>query len=144
LKDSGCHRIEILLNIFGNVKSLHSLNRAVHFEREVEDTSTTHFEFSSGTIGLLTVTHAATENVDTLDIYGTKGSIHIPVLNQGAVHIVTRESKRIEDFPPPENFHRFLIEDFIDAVLNDRQPVVDGNVGLAVEEIITKIYTETA
>src|SRR5262245_28686180 len=115
--DFGCHRIEVLVNIFGSIKQVTSMVVNVTFDREVEDTATSLFQFESGTCAVLSVTHAANEPRDTLDVYATAGSIHVPVLNAGAMTIKIRDGERIETHPPATNVHQPLIEDFVQAVL---------------------------
>ena len=75
--DFGCHRIEVLINLFGSIKETQSLVGNVLFSREVEDTALAVFRFESGLQAALSVTHAVGLPADTLDIYGSKGSIKI-------------------------------------------------------------------
>jgi predicted dehydrogenase len=138
--DFGCHRIEILLNIFGPIKNTQGFVGNVLFDREVEDTSAAFFQFERGARGTLTVTHAAYEPQDTLDIFGSHGSIHVPILNQGAMRIKTAAGERSETHPPHPNFHQPLIDDFTRAVLNGREPRVGGDIGRAVARIEEEIY----
>ena len=140
MMDFGCHRLEVLTDLFGKVKKTSSLVSNTYFEREVEDTATALLEFDSGTSASVTVTHAAQESCDTLDIYGTKGSIHIPVLNKGMMNIRTAESEREEQHPPHRNVHLPLISDFADAIANGTDVRVDGSTGLEVAGLIRKIY----
>jgi predicted dehydrogenase len=139
--DFGCHRIEALVNIFGPVKYVTSIVSNVVFNREVEDTASALFQFESGTCGVLAVTHAASEPRDTLDVFGTQGSISVPVLNAAEMRIRTRNGERSESHPPAANFHQPLIEDFVEAVLTNRQPVVSGEVGRMVAAIEREIYS---
>lgn len=140
MKDFGCHRLEVLTNLFGTVTDLKSLVANVAFEREVEDTATALMQFETGTCATLTVTHASRTPQDTLDIFGTEGSIHIPVLNKGDMHIRTGNSERTENHPPASNIHEPLIEEFADAVLNNREPRVNGETGRLIEVLEEKIY----
>jgi predicted dehydrogenase len=140
MKDFGCHRLEVLLNLFGAAKNLKSLITNVVFEREVEDTAAVLLQFEHGTFANLTITHAAREPQDTLDIFGTQGSIHIPVLNQAEIKIKTGDNERIEFHPPNTNLHQPLIEEFADAVLADRQPKLNGEIGKMIEVLMHKIY----
>ena len=89
--DFGCHRIEVLLNIFGIIKYTKGFISKIAFDREVEDTATAFFSFESGPNAVLNISYAAWEPQDTLDIYGDKGSIYVPVLN-GQYH--DRKNKR--------------------------------------------------
>ncbi|MEP7075703.1 MAG: Gfo/Idh/MocA family oxidoreductase [Acidobacteriota bacterium] len=143
MMDFGCHRIEVFINLFGRVRTVKSLVSNHIFHREVEDTASATFDFENGTCASLTVTHAAKESEDTLDIYGTAGSIHIPVLNAGVMKVVSEDRERIESHPPHANLHLPLIEDFADAVSTGREPQVDGNTGREVARLIDEIYGRT-
>ena len=138
--DFGCHRIEVLTSLFGRIAKVSAQVANVVFEREVEDTATALFQFERGTCATLAVTHAAREPQDTLDIFGTQGSIHIPNLNEGAMRLVSAEGEKCEAHPPNPNLHLPLIEDFVDAVINDREPLVNHETGRMVAMIEEKIY----
>ncbi|MDQ6785457.1 MAG: Gfo/Idh/MocA family oxidoreductase [Acidobacteriota bacterium] len=140
MMDFGCHRIEVLTNLFGQTQRVESIVANVAFEREVEDTATAIFQFELGMCANLTVTHAAFEPQDTLDIFGTNGSIHVAILNRGELKITTNNGERTENHPPHQNVHQPLIEDFTEAVLNDREPLVNGKTGKMVAQIEEKIY----
>lgn len=138
--DFGCHRIEVLVNILGPIKKVRAITANVLFEREVEDIATALFQLEGGTIGVLSVTHAAREPQDTLEIFGSLGSIHVPALNDGTMKITGDEGKRIETHSPHANLHEPLIRDFVEAVMNDREPAVGGDVGRMVARIEDEIY----
>jgi predicted dehydrogenase len=138
--DFGCHRLEVLTNIFGPVAKVSAQTARVVFEREVEDTATALFRFERGSVATLAVTHAAREPQDTLDIFGTQGSIHISNLNEGVMRVVCATGERCEMHPPNPNLHLPLIEDFVDAVINDREPLVNHETGRMVALIEEQIY----
>ena len=138
--DFGCHRIEILLSLFGPVRQTVGLTASVIFEREVEDTAVAALTFASGPCATVTVTHAAIEPRDTLRVYGTAGSIHINILNSGDLAIVRDGQERRESHPPAPNLHQPLVEDFVAAVSAGRGPQVDGDIGRAVAAIEARIY----
>ena len=138
--DFGCHRIEVFTNLFGAVRRFESLVSNDILGRGVEDTASAIFQFENGTCASLTVTHASVEPQDTLDVYGTKGSIHIPMLNLGQMKIKIGDAEKYESHPPAANFHEPLIEDFADAVLLDREPLVDGAAGREVSRLVEEIY----
>ena len=142
--DFGCHRIEVFANLFGTVRRVESIVSNDVFGRGVEDTASAIFQFESGVCASLTVTHATTDARDTLEIYGTSGSILIPALNMGKMAITTVEGERTESHPPTANFHEPLIEDFARAVLDDREPRVDGTAGREVSRLIEEIYERGA
>lgn len=138
--DFGCHRIEVLLNIFGKIKSVKGFADNIIFDREVEDTCTAHIAFESGPKAILNVSHAVFERQDTLDIFGTKGSLHVPRLNGENLTIITAEKQWPEQHTPAANLHEPLIDDFARAVLENKEPKVNGQTGQAVALIEQQIY----
>jgi len=142
--DFGCHRIEVLINLFGRVKQVKSIFANLLFDREVEDTATALLEFENGPQAIISVTHAAREPQDSLEIFASQGSIHVPVLNDGSVKITTQNDERNETHSPHANLHLPLIDDFVQAMLDKRKPRVDGNVGREVARIGEMIYADHA
>ncbi len=140
MMDFGCHRIEVLLDVFGPIKNTRAVVNRRFFERQVEDTATALFEFDSGVHGTLSAYHAAFESRDSIEIYGTTGSLLINNLNQGELRILTQNGERLEHWPPHANLHLPLIDDFTNAVLEDRLPGVTGAHGRAVSQILDDIY----
>jgi len=142
--DFGCHRIEVLMHLFGEPKEIRGITSNALFTREVEDTATAIFRFASGACATLTVSHAANEPQDTLQVFGSAGSVHVASLNEGTLRIVTEKGERIEALPPAENLHKPLIEDFVTAVINNREPAVTGAIGRTVARIEQEIYGKSA
>lgn len=140
MMDFGCHRLEVLTNLFGAARRTESILANVEFKHEVEDTAAVLLQFESGLCASVVVTHAAHEPQDTLDIFCTKGSLHIPVLNKGELHIKTADGERSESHPPAANIHQPLIADFADAVLTNREPRVGGETGRLIASIEDEIY----
>ncbi len=138
--DFGCHRIEVLLNIFGSIDKVISHYANLLFDIEVEDTATAILQFKKKIMGILTVTRAVYEQKDTLDIYGTKGSIHVPVLNNGIFKIITNAEERFEEHPPPKNPHITLIEAFNNSIIYNHPLEVNGYLGREVTAIEDQIY----
>jgi predicted dehydrogenase len=137
--DFGCHRIEVLLDILGEVRDVKATLANTFFDREVEDTATAVFQFERGTCGTLTVTHAVREAQDTFALFCSHGSIHIPVLNAGTMRVVTPDGERIETHPNAANIHQPLIDDFAAAILENRDPIVTGEIGRAVALVEEKV-----
>jgi predicted dehydrogenase len=139
--DFGCHRIEVLLDLLGPVSEVHGFADNVRYgEREVEDTCVAHLRFRAGAVAVLAVTHAAQESRDTLEVLGTRGSAHVAVLNQGTLRVVTPAGTREEHHPPHPNLHLPLVEDFVAAIREGREPAVGGETGLEVARVVARIY----
>lgn len=144
MMDFGCHRLEVLSHLFGETEKIESVMTSKNFHREVEDTATATIKFVSGVIANLTVSHAALEPQDTLDIFCSRGSLQVALLNKGALRITSSDSVRTEHHPPNKNLHLPLIADFTDAVIKDRKPEVTGDVGLSVAKMEAEIYKNAA
>jgi predicted dehydrogenase len=144
MMDFGCHRLEVLTDLFGGATAVESMTANIVFDREVEDTAAVLLRFGDGPCACVVVTHAANEPQDTLDIFGRLGSIHIPILNKGDVRIATAEGERTESHPPRANIHAPLIKDFADAVIQNRDPRVSGQVGRLIAELEDRIYSAGA
>ena len=139
--DFGCHRLEVLLDLLGPVERVSGAATNVRFrEREVEDTSVAHLVFRSGAQAVLAVSHAAGAPRDSFEIVGTEGSIQVPVLNLGLLRLITADGETEESHPPHANLHQPLVQDFVDAVRDRRDPAVTGQHGQAVAQALDAIY----
>jgi predicted dehydrogenase len=139
--DFGCHRIQVLLHLFGPVQTVKAITSRALFDREVEDTAVASFEFADGTLATLTVSHAVAEPKDTFVVWGSEGSIVIDVLNEGKISVRSKTDERTELHPPAPNIHQPLIDDFVRAIIDNRQPLVTGETGRAVARVEEEIYT---
>lgn len=139
--DFGCHRIEVLLDIFGDVTDVKATLANTLFDREVEDLATAVFRFERGTSGTLTVAHSVREPQDTFDLFCSRGSLHIPVLNEGTMRVLTPDGDRTESHPNAKNIHQPLIDDFARAVIENRDPIVTGEIGRNVAAVEDRIFS---
>ena len=79
-------------------------------------------------------------NHDTFDLFCSRGSIHVPVLNLGTMRVINEQGERVEEYPAARNIHQPLIEDFVTALIEGRSPVVFGEIGRNVAEIVERVY----
>ena len=138
--DFGCHRIEVLLNLFGDVAEVEGVRANVLFDRRVEDAAVATLRFAPGPLAVVSVAHAAAEPQDTLDVFGSEGSLHVAKLNGAELRIVRDGTERVELHPAPHNLHLPLIQQFVDAVLDDATPAVNGVAGRAVNRVLETVY----
>jgi UDP-N-acetyl-2-amino-2-deoxyglucuronate dehydrogenase len=142
MMDFGCHRLEVLVNLLGEVDGIASSISKSVYQREVEDTAVATLHFTAGATATVSVTHATNIPKDTLQIFGTDGGIEIPVLNSGRLIVTTGADQREENLPPADNIHQPLVEDFVESVSCDRDPTVDGHAGRYISQLLEKIYDE--
>ncbi len=143
MMDFGCHRLEVLTNLFGKVAEIKSVIGNAVLTRETEDTAIASLKFESGVFATVTVTHAAFEPKDTLSIFGTKGSLHIPVLNKDEIIIKSENGTRTEIHPNYKNVHLPLIAAFTEDVLNNEEPQISGETGKLIAELEDEVYQNT-
>jgi predicted dehydrogenase len=140
MMDFGCHRLEVLVHLFGRARRVSALTANVVFDREVEDTAAAILEFERGPCATVAVSHCVHDRQDTLDVFGTRGSIRCALLNAGELRIIADGRERVETHAPAANAHLPLIEDFVDAIATRRDPAVNGDVGRHVSAIEDRIY----
>jgi predicted dehydrogenase len=143
MADFGCHRLEVLRHLLGSVARVTSVVANVALDREVEDTAAALLQFERGACAVVAVTNAAAERQDTLDVFGTRGSIRVASLNAGDIVVRIGSEERVESHPPATNVHLPLVEEFVDAVRSGRSPAVDGGAGRAIAAIQDEIYAHT-
>jgi len=141
MMDFGSHRLEMLVSLFGDVESVTGWSDKLLFpEREVEDSAGASLRHKRGVRAELLISHAANEARDVVDIYLSEGSLHIGVLNNGELRVVSSEGTRVESLPPHANLHQPLVEDFVKAIQEHREPGVTGEDGRAIQRLLTEVY----
>jgi len=140
LMDFGCHRIEVLFNLLGKVIKVAGVTGSIYTDNNVEDTATVSMAFANGATGLISVTRGGTLERDKVVIQGTRGSILVDPLGAGWMTVTTDEGLRRETLPCHAIPHFPLIEAFCGAINKKSDPAVDGQVGLAVQEVIAAVY----
>ena len=150
LMNQGIHGIDLLLYLAGPVKSVYGLCKTLARDIEVEDTASLVVEYENGAIGTIQGTTSVTPGYPRrLEISGTKGSI---ILTEEKIirwdvdgtktdlssDISTAEFKEFTHYE-----HSLQIKDFIDALNNNRRPLIDVYEGKKAVEIILAAYEST-
>lgn len=141
------HVMDLMLSLVGPARAVQAMctTTALH-ELEAEDFAAGCVEFESGAFGSIVATTAAYPGgAETLCIDGTLGNA---ILEAGRLEVHYRDGSR-EDLGEttgtgggadpmafPCDWHRDLIEDFVDALQQDRQPRISGREGLRVHHLI--------
>jgi predicted dehydrogenase len=141
MMDMGCHRIEMLLRLFGPVSDVTPWVGRLRIDRDIDDTATALLQFRSGVHATLSVSWAPSEKRDSVEIFATSGTISIPALGVGTMIVRSDAGERTEHHPSDPNHHQPLVDDFIRAVAERRAPLVSGEIGLEVNRIEAAIYS---
>jgi len=128
LMNQGIHTVDVLLWLFGPVKSVMGRTANRLHQVEVEDTATALLEFESGAFGTIEATTAAFPGFPRrLEVSGTKGTV---------VHDEPARTAAVADATP----HRRVFEDFIAAIRSDGAPMCDAREGRRSVAVIEAIY----
>ncbi|MCY4778219.1 Gfo/Idh/MocA family oxidoreductase [Sphingobacterium sp. UT-1RO-CII-1] len=158
LMNQAIHSIDLLQWFAGEVTSVHSIVRNIlHKNIEVEDTVVAMLNFQNGAVGTIEATTAAFPGAyKRIELIGTKGSI---ILEEDYLHTWDFDAVCVEDegikkqysslptaggVADPMNIsylgHKMQIIDFIEAIEEDKKPLVDGAEGRKSVQIIEAIY----
>ena len=99
---------------------------------------------SRGACGVVAVTHAAMSRATPSRSSAAGDRSSVAILNKGELRIRQGSDERVEPHPPASNFHLPLIEDFVDAVVDDREPGVTGDIGREIARLEQAIYANGA
>ena len=163
------HQLDLLQWFMGPIEELYgrwaNLN---HPTIEVEDTAVAVLRFRNGGIGSIVVSnsqkpgiygkvHVHGQNGASVGVQTDGGAMFIacvsavlePPINDlwtvpGEEHMLThwqaRDREAFQDVDPTTHYHSLQVRDFLQAVLEDRQPMVSGREGRKTVEIFTGIY----
>lgn len=170
LINQAIHTVDVLQWLAGGVKSVLAVTRTSAHERiEVEDIAVLSLQFNNGAIGSFIATTAAYDGMPArIEIHGTKGTVllegdalkrvslkggetfqtyaaaeHAIRVARGGTASVRDEATTRPTAPPGAvwgDAHRAQFEDFIQSIVQDRTPMIDGAEGLNPVKIIVAAY----
>ena len=163
------HQLDLLQWMMGPIAELFGYwDNLNHPYVEVEDTATAVIRFTSGAIGNIVVSNSQKPGLyGRLHLHGTNGA-SVGVQTEGGSSFIAGVSKGVEapvndlwTIPGQESllptwqsddrtwagahdvmtyYHQLQIADFLDAILEDKEPMVNGEEARKVVEVITAIY----
>ncbi len=159
LMDMGSHCIDLLEMFFGKAESVSCfINNNVHPYRS-EDSAVVSLFFENGALGTVDTYFCIPDNSskNVLELYGSKGSILAKgTIGQGSSGQMTamideeitgynaqqarNEGDGVEISPEPINTYLAEIEEFSDAILEKREPVNNGMLGLRSQIVLSACY----
>ncbi|MEM1122716.1 MAG: Gfo/Idh/MocA family oxidoreductase [Bacteroidota bacterium] len=150
--NQGIHTIDLLLDIMGEVNSVFGKTRTIKHQIEGEDLGVALLTFKNGALGTIEASTAITPGYpERLEIFGTKGSIILEAGKIVAWDLNTDQPPNIEveevensgladPMAISHELHKAQIMDFVNAILNDTNPAVDGKEGKRSLALIKGIY----
>ncbi len=128
LKTLAFYIIDMVHNLFGPPEAVFARTCCtVNPETDTEDLTSAIFSFPNGAIFNLQVVFNPTVRHHELEFYGRNGSIYLekwPPAGNGPV-LLRRAGQKPEtiDVQTDPNYHKPMVEDFVGAVREDREPV---------------------
>jgi len=152
LIDNGIHIIDILCSFFGAVKAVNANCKRLltDIEGKAEDTSLASLEFKNKIVAQISVTFVARYNNwpvpyvgagVRIDLYGTKGSLHISNEPENAVTLIQNKGRK--NFSQKKPYIDSILEEdkhFINCLINDREPIVKAEEGRKALEVVLACY----
>ena len=156
LINQGIHAIDMLQWLSGMPTSVFGAVRTLKHRIEVEDYASAVLEYPNGGQGTLHCTTALAPNMQRLEVWGERGAL---MLDNGTLTVHTLEtplqefidSDETEAFVPPRSgaetlaiepvgtTHVPAIDDFVRAILEDREPAVSGESARDAQELVAAI-----
>jgi len=152
LINQGVHTVDLLLWLLGDVVRVEARTGTLLHKIEAEDTAAAILEFRSGALGILHATTAAYPGYPRrVAISGTEGTVileHDRIIDGNLRYPLSGA----ESAPPDENQsassaavtdfrgHQAVLEDFLQAIEQNRAPVCDGLEGRRSLALIESIY----
>ena len=160
LEGGGClmtqsiHIIDLLQYLMGPVRSVMGRVATQVHDIEIEDTATAVVTFESGAIGIIESTSSVrTALKSRVELHGDKGTVVANAQydkfllwdvegDEGRVDVEpTFELSDIDDpWAYPQSRHRIQLQDMVDAIREDRDPVLTGEDARVPLAIIMAIY----
>lgn len=153
LMNQGVHTVDLLLWLLGDVARVQARTATMLHAIETEDTAVAVLEFASGAIGTLQATTAAYPGYPRrLEITGSLGTVVLEHDRIVAADIRDGQARLVDHPPGGQNQsassatvsdirgHQAVLEDFIQAIEQNRAPACDGREGRRSVAVIEAIY----
>lgn len=159
LMDMGGHCIDLLEMFFGKIKQVSCfINNTIHHYKS-EDSAVAMLYFENGAIGTVDTFFCIPDNSskNVLELYGSKGSVLARgTIGQGEVGEMTafleeiqidynaqqsrQQGDGIKIMPESVNMYKAEIEEFSQAIVDNRQPSNSSEIGIQSQKVLAACY----
>ncbi|HLO99285.1 MAG TPA: Gfo/Idh/MocA family oxidoreductase [Fimbriimonas sp.] len=157
LMNQGVHYVDMIQWIMGGVKSVRGMAKTAMHNIEVEDQAIAMVEYNNGAIGVIQGSTCSYPGLtERLEVHGTLGQVVIEgdrakiwttkALDQHEAFGALQPIGVAHDLEPDpttsqwNEAHRLQIQDFTNAILEDRDPMITGRAALEPVKVILAIY----
>lgn len=151
LMNQGVHGIDLIQWLMGDVHSVFAYSSALVREIEVEDTAVAVVKYKNGAFGVIQGTTSVYPGQETrFELHGEKGTIifddsgfkqwKFADHEEEMPQVVPRVSASNDPTQIANDGHFILVNDLIQAIREDRDPLVPGEEGRKAVDLIHAIY----
>lgn len=152
LMNQAIHNLDLLVWIMGEPEEVYSMSATRLRNIEAEDVSTGVIRFKNGALGVIeAATTIYPKNLEeTLSIFGESGTVKIGGTTANFVehwNVKSMNEDEVTDLissikadPYGIPGHQCIIEDMIDAIAKDRDPIVTGEDGKKALKLVLALY----
>ena len=146
LINQAIHGVDLLLWLAGDVKSVYAICKTRRHSINSEDTVTAVLEYQSGACGVIeAATSVYPDMQQEISIHGMNGTLILA--GTEVTYIKQLELMDGTNFYEPQTHddslggpHHLQYEDFVDAIINDREPMINGPEGIKALELVRAVY----
>lgn len=142
LMDIGSHRIDLFHYLFGAITEVAGFTSTLAADYHADNCTTLTMRFSRGVHAVLQCYFGAAIDPDEFTVFGTSGRLTVAPLNAGQLLVKLPDDSRQESLPPNDNFNFPLIDDFVGAIQEDRDPRCSGPEGRATNQVMEMAYSQ--
>jgi 1,5-anhydro-D-fructose reductase (1,5-anhydro-D-mannitol-forming) len=128
LWDVGCHRVDLMVHLAGEVAEVSAFLDTVAFDMPVEDSASLLMRFKNGAQGTGIYHWNVQGGGDAIEIGGMRGRILCDMAT-GSVELITPQGRQSWVLSPPAITHQGIVVDLVEAVRKGRPNCVDGAEG---------------
>ncbi|WP_210367177.1 Gfo/Idh/MocA family oxidoreductase [Bacillus sp. REN3] len=152
LMNQAIHNLDLILWLMGDVEEVYSMEATRLRNIESEDVSTGVIRFKNGALGIVeAATTIYPSNLEeTISVFGETGTIKIggktaSLVEHWNVQDQSDEAtnniiEKVKNDPIGKPGHQCIIEDMVEAIKEDREPIVTGLDGRKALELVMAFY----
>jgi predicted dehydrogenase len=143
LYDLGSHGLDLLDHWFGPVRTVHGLARTRSAWARVSDELVAALAFESDVLGTAAWGFAGPTVRDRIEVFGTAGSLHVPLFADGPVALTDAQGRTVEHVVPhPAHVQEPLIAAIVADLLGRGGPAPStGASALRTQRVLERIAT---
>lgn len=152
LMNQAIHNLDLLVWLMGDVEEVYSMSATRLRNIEAEDVSTGVVKFKNGALGVIeAATTVYPKNYEeSLAIFGEEGTVKVSgrtanwiehwEMENMSEEEVNKLKADIQENPFGKPGHQCIVEDMIEAIHEDRDPIVTGEEGKRALELVIALY----